>query len=115
MDAHFTFSKSVTDERMIIDIPLPGLTKRDVTVKRVDLDRMVRVKIRSTVEKKDTFGFYKKLVGYKDDKQFIVDPERFNLDQMDVSLDNGVLRISIPKTQAAIGQTVFGEDENPDD
>lgn len=110
MSELFTYSKSTTDERMLIDIPLPGLTERDVKVKRVDLDNLLHVKIRSTVERKDTFGFYKKLIGYRDDKKFPIDPSRFNLDGMEVSLNNGVLRISIPKTQEAIGQTVFGDD-----
>lgn len=110
MDAKFTFTKATTDERMVIDLPLPGLTQDDVEVKRIDLDRKIVVKVRSTVE--DEVAFYKKLIGYKDTKEFCVDPEnaRFDLDRMTVDLQNGVLRISIPKTSGAIGQTVFPTD-----
>lgn len=105
MDAKFTYTKVVTDERMVIDLPLPGLTQEDVTVKRVPLDGKVVVKVDSTIE--EGFGFTKKLIGYKDKKEFCVDIDRFDLDAISVEFEKGVLRVIIPKTKDAIGVQVF--------
>lgn len=105
MDVKTNFTKVVTNEKMLIDIPVPGLTSEDIRVKRVDLDEEVLVKIRSKVE--SGFGFMKKLVGYKDEKRFFVDSIRFDAERMSVELENGLLRVSIPKRPEAIGETVF--------
>lgn len=105
MDIKTNFTKVVTNEKMLIDIPVPGFTNDDIKVKRVALDEEVVVKIRSKVE--SGFGFMKKLIGYKDEKHFFVDSIRFDMEQMSVELENGLLRVSIPKRPEAIGETVF--------
>jgi len=105
MDAKFTFTKVVTDERMLIDIPLPGLTQNDVIIKHVPIDDKVVVKIDSTI--KNGFGFRKKLIGYKDKKEFYIDGDYFDLNKIGVEFEKGVLRIIIPKMPKAVGIQVY--------
>ena len=97
----------VTDNRMVIDVVAPGFTEKDFSVKRVMLDGKVEVKVKSTIKK--GVGFYKTLVGYKCKEVVNIDTDAFNLEEMTTSLENGVLRISIPKTEEAIGIKVFPE------
>jgi HSP20 family molecular chaperone IbpA len=101
--------RAITDNRMVIDVVAPGFTEKDFSVKRIMLEGKVEIKIKSTIKK--GVGFYKTLIGYKYKETINIDIDVFNLEEMTTFFENGVLRISIPKTEEAIGIKVFPESQ----
>jgi HSP20 family molecular chaperone IbpA len=127
--------KAVTDERLVIDVVAPGYGKDAVTVKTAKVNGGEAFKI--VVEGKyvghtnkagdpiPRVAFEKYVEDFKytfsDDTNFGDDLFRsstftskdYDLDKLCYSVSNGVIRITVPKTQAAVG-TVVKAVENAD-
>lgn len=124
--------KSVTDERLVIDVVAPGFNKDTVTVKSARVNGGDAFKI--TVEghyvgHKNGNGdpvpavaFEKKVQNFKyvlsDDTEFgdalfrskTFTSKDYDLDKMVYSVTDGVIRISIPKTDIAKGAVLSASD-----
>lgn len=126
--------KAVTDERLVIDVVAPGFNKDTVTVKSARVNGGEAFKI--TVEghyvgHKNGNGdpvpavaFEKKVQNFKyvlsDDTQFgdelfrskagTFTSKDYDLDKMVYSVADGVIRISIPKTDLAKGAVLTASD-----
>ena len=120
--------KSVTDERLVIDVIVPGFNKDTLTVKtaRVNGGEAFKVSVKGKYKghtNKDgapipRVAFEKYVEDFKytfsDDTNFGDDlfhsktftSKDYNLDKMVWDVTNGVIRISIPKTDLAKGTAV---------
>lgn len=104
---------SRTDERMVIDIPLPGFKKENIVVSAVNAPSLKNVgryiKVRATWEREDGEDGKKKIhVGYDhvipdSVKEDVEVREDFDIAKAKVSYFNGLLRIEIPKVAEAMG------------
>ena len=123
------FYKSVTDERLIIDVVAPGFGAESVVVKTAQVNGgdtfkvVVEGKYKGHTNKNGDpiprVAFAKYVEDFKyvfsDDADYGDEPlfrsKTFNsldydLDKLVWSVNNGVIRISIPKTELARGQSV---------
>ncbi len=123
------FYKSVTDERLIIDVVAPGFGAESVVVKTAQVNGgdtfkvVVEGKYKGHTNKNGDpiprVAFEKYVEDFKyvfsDDADYGDEPlfrsKTFNsldydLDKLVWSVNNGVIRISIPKTELARGQSV---------
>lgn len=123
--------KSVSDERLVIDVVAPGFSKDSVTVKtakvnggenfKVVVEGTVKARTNKKGEKVPALAFDKYLENFKysfsDNTEFANDDlfrgketpfvsKDYDLDDLKWSVDNGVIRISIPKTKLARGVEV---------
>lgn len=127
--------KSVTDERLVIDITAVGFNRDTVTVKsaRVNGGKAFRIVVEGKYKGRTNangvpvpkLAFEKEVNDFKitlsDDTNFgdclfrsrTFTSEDYDLDSMIYDVRDGVIRISIPKTAAARG-TVVAPSENAD-
>jgi len=116
--------KSVTDSRLVIDIPAAGYGKDDIAVSTALRDQGETFILTVKGKYKRPTGATGKLVprlAYDKviDEKFKVTETfdtacDYNLEALKWSVKNGVIRISIPKNEEAIGKKVApaGDDEN---
>ena len=107
---------SLTDERMVVDIPLPGFLPANVSVAKVNAPSLKNVgrflKVRATYEfDLGDDGEKKAKVGYDQVvdtsvKEDIDVREDFDITRATASLKNGLLRIEVPKVAEAMGSAV---------
>lgn len=86
-----------TDERMIIDVPAMGYKKTDVKIKLKTLNDKTKV-IVVDVQKSSAdnqFGVYKDLPAFR--KEYPVNDEVYDLTKVDADVNDGIIRISVPK------------------
>jgi len=105
---------SLTDERMVIDLPLAGFKASNIKVSKVNAPSLKNVgrfiKIRATWEDLETADD-KKAVAFekvvnRNVKEDIEVREDFDIAKAKGSFVNGLLRIEIPKVVEAIGTAV---------
>lgn len=123
--------KSVTDERLVIDVVAPGFSKDSVVVKtakvnggenfKVIVEGTVKARTNKKGEKVPALAFFKHLQDFRytfsDNTEFANDDlfrgvetpfisKDYDLDDLKWSVADGVIRISIPKTAIAKGVEV---------
>lgn len=105
------YVKSKTDERVIYDFAMPGVEDKNIgifvrpkswTENGVTKGRDFTVKVRG--KPADKFGFNKEVVT-KYDETVEVSVE-FEIEKLSWNYRNGVLRVSIPRAEFSIGNTV---------
>lgn len=106
---------SKTDDRFIVDVAAPGYAPTDITVAKKLVndgkDAIISVKGRYTRPRGRTdklvprFAF-DKVVTESFKLEFPFDKAEYNYDAVAYDMKNGVLRISVPKTEAARGEKI---------
>lgn len=118
----------VTDSRLVIDAVVPGFGKDDIVVRSavVDGGDTFVIKVKGTYARKTNkdgkaiakLGFEKRVEDFKfeissADGSFSGDKLAtgdYDLDTLAYSVDKGVLRITVDKTAAAIGEVIEASD-----
>ena len=119
--------KSFSDERFVCDIIAPGFGKDGITVKYAKVDGGDKIKI--TVAGKyarnknadgtviPRLGFEKlvedfsvNIAGENGNFGYNINTKDYDLDNLTWSMANGVIRVSVPKTELAKGATVNASD-----
>lgn len=123
--------KSVSDERLVIDVVAPGFSKDGITVKtakvnggenfKIIVEGVVKARTNSAGEKIPALAFDKHLQNFRytfsDNTEFANDDlfrgsetpfvsKDYDLDDLKWSVADGVIRISVPKTKLAKGVAV---------
>lgn len=104
-----------TDLRMIIDIPLPGYKPENIKVTSYpgDCEIKVSAKIKPKRQENRSLGYYKKVSNFKE--TFAVDSGRFDMENIEVSFDNGLVRIVVPKLEEYLGTVIHPDDESEEE
>ena len=107
---------SRTDERMVVDFPLPGFKKENVKITVVNAPNLKTVgrfiKVRATWEREDGEDGKKKIhVGYDhvipdSVKGDVEVREDYDILKTKATFVNGLLRIEIPKVAEAVGAAI---------
>ncbi|CAM4330066.1 Hsp20/alpha crystallin family protein [Nocardiopsis rhodophaea] len=87
-----------TDDSYIVEIELPGVRKRDITIDTYDRELVVRGEMKES-ESGGRFWRRTRPVGHFEHN--VVLPSAVDTDSITASLNDGVLRITAPKATAA--------------
>jgi len=93
-----------------IEAAVPGLTREDISIETKQTDMGVVLTISGDKQDEENLGdvrtnfyVYHELKKSKFARSFLIhDKEKVELDKIDASIENGILTISIPKTEAEI-------------
>jgi HSP20 family protein len=98
------------DKEFRIEAAVPGLTREDITIETKETDKGIVFTISGDKQEEDELGdirtnfyLFHELKKSKFSRTFLIhDKEKVDLDKIDAELVNGILTISIPKTEAEI-------------
>ena len=95
-----------TDERLIVDVFAPGYAKENVSVKaKVSDDKKFTLVINVSEAKTDKkFGAYVNLSAFKEKVE--INDEVFDLEHTTAEVENGIIRVSVPKKPEFVTQTL---------
>jgi HSP20 family protein len=94
-----------TNEEVFVNIQVPGMKKEEVNVQLTEGALSVKGERKEEKEEKKK-NFYRREFGYGSFARTIGLPEEVEIDKAVATLDNGVLKVRIPKTEKARKRSV---------
>ncbi len=87
------------DDKIIVEAEIPGAKKEDIEVKIKDNNLIIRGEVKKDEEKKDE-NFYRRERFYGKFERVIPLPQEVKPEEAKATVENGILKIEIPKAQA---------------
>lgn len=94
-----------TAEEVFINVQVPGLKKEDLNVQLTEGVLTVKGELKEEKEEKRK-NYYRREFGYGSFARTISLPEEVQIDKALANLENGVLKVRIPKTEKAKKRSV---------
>jgi len=94
-----------TAEEVFVNVQVPGLKKEELTVQLTDGALMVKGEMKEEKEEKKK-NYYRREFGYGNFARTITLPEEVQIEKAVANLENGMLKVRIPKTDKAKKRSV---------
>lgn len=104
-DLTFAIDLYETDDSVVVKAALPGLTPDDVDISVHDGNLTIKGETKSDEETKDE-GWYRREIRYGVFSRVIPLPARVSHDKADAQFKDGVLTVTLPKTEEAVSKTI---------
>lgn len=105
LDRSFRLDILEKDKELLVRGELPGVDKDDIEV-TISGDRLTIEAKRSFEEEDETETFYRHELGYGELVRTVVLPVPVNAEQIHAELEDGILKVTLPKVRAAERHTV---------
>lgn len=100
----FSFSPAIevseTDNEIIVKAAVPGVDKKDLNISILDNNLIIKGEIKKEKEEKKK-NYYKQEIAYGSFSRTIPLPAEVKVDEVKANMKNGIVTISIPKSEKA--------------
>ncbi len=100
----FTFTPAIevseTDNEIIVKAAVPGVDKKDLNISILDNNLIIKGEVKKEKEEKKK-NYYKQEIAYGSFSRTIPLPAEVKVDEVKASMKNGVVTITIPKSEKA--------------
>ena len=93
-----------SDAQYLMDIAAPGMQKKDFEI-QIDNNLLIVSAKRKKEEDQENDNFYRREFNYREFKRSFRLPDSVESNKISASYENGILRISLPKTEQEIKKT----------
>ena len=104
-DLTFAIDLRETDDSVVVNAVLPGLTPDEVDISVHDGNLTIKGETKQDEETKDD-GWYRREIRYGAFSRVIPLPARVSHDKADAQFKDGVLTVTLPKTEEAVAKTI---------
>lgn len=91
---------SETDNEIVVKAAVPGVDKKDLNISILDNNLIIKGEVKKEKEEKKK-NYYKQEIAYGSFSRTIPLPAEVKVDEIKANMKNGVVTITIPKTEKA--------------
>lgn len=110
----FSFSPAIevseTDNEIIVKAAVPGVDKKDLNISILDNNLIIKGEVKREKEEKKK-NYYKQEIAYGSFSRTIPLPAEVKVDEIKANMKNGVVTITIPKSEKAKAKEITVEVE----